>query len=116
MFRNYRFNFPNCFYSAASGDMAIFCMIAEKGKLRRIPNVMSVYRKTSVGITDVSDRIINHHQYLISLWKCLQQYFDNKYNPYFSEQIKFHKNQIKKTPKKTTLFAKFICRLKKSLK
>lgn len=96
LFKNYNFDFPLCFLDVASSDMALFSMVSKNGKLHRIPNVMSVYRKTGNGVTSVKYRTTNHHQIIIKLWGCLQQYFEDEQKEIFVSQIKYHENEIVK--------------------
>ncbi|MDM3861029.1 MAG: glycosyltransferase [Aphanizomenon gracile PMC644.10] len=55
IFRSNSLKLPKEFSRYTSGDMAIFMIVASQGKLRRIHNNMSVYRKHKGGITNTDN-------------------------------------------------------------
>ncbi|MEA5527945.1 glycosyltransferase family 2 protein [Nodularia spumigena] len=68
IFRSNSLKLPKEFSRYTSGDMAIFMIVASQGKLRRIPNNMSVYRKHKGGITKLTDDHRNIKLYLNRLF------------------------------------------------
>src|SRR5690606_18974176 len=51
IFRKEHLTIPAWFNSVVSADMALFAIIASKGKLKGFPEIMSHYRKHAGGIT-----------------------------------------------------------------
>ena len=78
-----------------SGDMVLFAQIANRGKLKRIPEVMSVYRKHAGGITQTKTVISNFHKDRIILMNFLNKELKYKYTNEVEKVISYHKKQIK---------------------
>lgn len=95
VFRKTAFYLPTWFSKIVSGDMAIFSIVASKGKLKRIPEFMSVYRKHSGGITATAEVINNFDQKRIELMTFLNKEFGFKYKKEIDKVISFHKYNIK---------------------
>ena len=92
LFRYQSLELPDWFKKVVvSGDMAIFSLVASKGPLKRLPEVMSVYRKHEGGITNNKKLIENYHQGRIYLMQCLDEYFKGKYSYAIAIVIEFHK-------------------------
>jgi len=68
IFRSNSLKLPKEFFRYTSGDMATFMIVASQGKLRRIHNNMSVYRKHKGGITKLTDDHRNIKLYLHRLF------------------------------------------------
>jgi len=95
-FRSTSLFLPECFTKVASGDMALFSIITKTGKLYRIPEIMSVYRKHESGITNTPAHINKYHQNRIYLMECLNEIHNFKYQKKINSVIKFHKKKIRK--------------------
>lgn len=80
-----------------SGDMAIFSIIAAKGNLKCLPEVMSIYRKHSGGVTNSPDVINNFHSQRIELMMYLNDFHNYKYQNAAIDVIYHHKMAIETT-------------------
>src|SRR5262249_35597490 len=74
LFRNSEYVFPEWFRRVASGDMALFSIVAAKGPLKKIPGMMSVYRKHPGGITNAPEFQNTFHKQRLELISCLNEY------------------------------------------
>jgi glycosyltransferase involved in cell wall biosynthesis len=101
LFKREAFYIPKWYLKIVSGDMAIMSIVASNGKLKRIPEFMSVYRKNSGGLTETSKVIDNYHKNRIELMTFINKEFKYKYRKEINEVIYYHKCQLKK---KRTLF------------
>ena len=79
-----------------SGDMAIFSIVSKLGPIRKVPGVMSVYRKHLTGITASKKLKDNFHQERIKLMKFLDEFHEFRFNKKAEEIIHFHKKEINK--------------------
>ncbi len=70
---------PVWFSKIVSGDMALFSIIAAKGKLRCLPEEMSIYRKHEGGITNTPNILNNYHSQRIELMEYLNEFHNYKY-------------------------------------
>lgn len=104
---------PNWLSKVVSGDMAIFSIIAAKGKLKCIPEEMSVYRKHEGGITNTSNIINNYHSQRIDLINYLNGFHDFKYKIVAEKIINFHKSELKVSYKLEKWHDKFIRKIKR---
>ncbi len=73
--------FPQWFMNCKSGDIPLYCMLADKGYIGYLPQNMSVYRKHAAGLsmTDI------HHdaqfiQNRIFMYNSINKYTNKKYN------------------------------------
>lgn len=96
LFKREALYLPAWFPKIVSGDMAIQSIVASKGKLKRIPEFMSVYRKHRGSITETDKVIRNYHKNRIELMNFLNKEFKNKYKKEIKSVISFHKHQIKR--------------------
>lgn len=99
VFRNILGKLPSWFSTVVSGDMALFSIISSHGPLKKIPEIMSVYRKHENGITNTAYVTNNFHQKRIKLMNYLNEYHDFKYNDKAMEVIDYHKQAILKEQK-----------------
>lgn len=102
------FELPTWLSKVISADMAVFSIIASNGTLRCLPEVMSVYRKHSGGITNSSHVINNFHSQRIELMEYLNDFHNYKYQKTANDIIEYHrkavdhkleKNELKKSRK-----------------
>ncbi len=98
LFRRDTYYCPNWLSKVVSGDMALISIVANEGKLKRIPEFMSVYRKHKGGITETAHIIDNFHENRIKLMSFLNKEFNYKYNEEISDVISFHRNCLKQKP------------------
>ncbi len=95
IFRKTAFELPSWLSEVASGDMALFSIVAKFGKIRCIPEEMSVYRKNTGGITNSSaHQKDNYHKNRIKLMQHLNEFHDYRYQHKVDEVIKFHESQL----------------------
>jgi glycosyltransferase involved in cell wall biosynthesis len=107
------FIIPVWFTKVVSGDMALFSIIAAKGKLRCLPEIMSVYRKHKGGITNSPYVLNNYHTQRIRLIHYLNEFHNYKYQKAANVIIKGHRKYINPKSKKIGLFHKIIQKAKK---
>lgn len=94
VFRKHALIFPQWFKKVKSGDMALFALIASKGKLKLIDGHMSVYRKNEGGVT-TDLKTIDYHRSRIQLISFFILQF-NKHVTHLKSIRKFHKLEILK--------------------
>lgn len=116
IFRCAALNIPGWFDKVASGDMVIFSVVSAKGKLRCIPELMSIYRNHAGGITKrTSATEQNHHHHRIKLMQLLDEYHNFKYHKKALKTIRFHEYGLKGIYR-TGPFAKFKNLIKKIIR
>jgi len=74
VFKNFIEDIPKYLTETSKGDYALMIMIAEHGKIKYIPEVMSVYRIHNGGIWS-SKSLIYHHKEAIKFYDLLKEYF-----------------------------------------
>jgi len=94
LFRRESLEIPEWFEKVKSGDMALFSLIASKGKLRLIDEVMAVYRKTDTGVTS-NLREINYHRSRLKLISFFKTSFSEHVRT-LDNLKKYHKKEIKR--------------------
>lgn len=77
---------PDWFNNVRSGDIALFHLIAQHGKIGALKDVMSVYRKNKYSITNFSIDRIDTQAY-IYLYNSLNKHFNYKYNRRFKKLL-----------------------------
>lgn len=80
VFRNDALQIPDWFLENQSADMALFSIISSFGPLKKIPEVMSVYRKHKGGITSRPDIIDNFIDNRIKLIERLNAFHKFRYD------------------------------------
>lgn len=99
VFRSNLLEYPEWFNTMVSGDMSLFFIIAAKGPIGYIQNVMSVYREHEGGITKTSD----HNEKLainrIIMLKLINEHTNYKYTKIIHRTIKAFEsgNPVKKS-------------------
>ena len=101
VFRQRFLEFPAWFEKVKSGDMALFSLVAAKGKLRLIDGIMAVYRKNEKGVTS-GQKIIDYHKNRIRLMRFFKSHF-KLYHTQLDTIIAYHRSEIIKTYKKKIL-------------
>jgi len=91
---------PEWFKKVVSADMALFMILASKGPLISIPEVMSIYRKHPGGITESSTVKNKLHNHRIELLKYFDRYTNGQYREKINEIINEHKKCQSKKRKK----------------
>ena len=71
---------PDWFTKIISADMALFSIISKSGAFKKIPNVMSIYRKHEAGITETVNVKEFFYENRIELINFLDEYHDYKYH------------------------------------
>jgi len=80
--------------------MALFMILASKGPLISIPEVMSIYRKHPGGLTENSTVKNNFHNHRIKLLKYFDQYTNGQYREKIDEIIHEHRRSLPTMKKK----------------
>ncbi len=80
LFRKDAAFFPDWFYRVISADMALFSIVAARGPLKKISEVMSIYRIHSGGITRTREVMENFYEQRIELIHHLNQFHDYRFN------------------------------------
>ncbi|MCC6447825.1 MAG: glycosyltransferase [Chitinophagaceae bacterium] len=103
VFRRDALFIPDWFTKVVSGDMALFSIVSAKGKLRCIPEVMSVYRKHEGGLTKSKVVVDNYHKNRIQLMNYLNEFHQFKYDREAKKIISFHQRSLAGIPEKVDL-------------
>lgn len=101
---------PQWFTKVVSADMALFSIVAGFGPLKKIPEVMSVYRKHDASLTSSSYVINSYHQKRIELIQYLNEHHKFMYQTKAKQVIDFHNKalgHIHKTSVKKNILVKF---------
>ena len=85
---------PLWFQKISSGDMALFSIVAAKGRLRCLPETMSVYRHHIGGITKSKGLIEYYNEDRIKLMNFLDEFHNYKYHRKVNEVIEIHRYYI----------------------
>jgi glycosyltransferase involved in cell wall biosynthesis len=96
MFRRNGLVIPDWFHRVISTDMALYSVVAARGPLRCIPEVMATYRQHASNMTGqplVQERF---HQQRIGLMRLLDDHHHGAFHPKAMEVIAFHEAAIKK--------------------
>jgi glycosyltransferase involved in cell wall biosynthesis len=81
--------FPKFYYTTKSGDIPLWIMIAEYGKIGYIEEAMSIYRKHRDSITYKNEHYgIKLYSERIELYNILNQYYGMKYDKKFKDAIR----------------------------
>jgi len=94
LFRREYLILPNWFSKILSGDMALFSIIASRGSIKKIPEIMSMYRKHESGLTSQTSTTKNYHQQRIELFELLDEHFNFMYASNIQYVIGYHKQAI----------------------
>lgn len=105
--------YPEWFSKIVSGDMALFSIIASKGKLRCLPEEMSIYRKHEGGITNTPNILNNYHSQRIELMKFLNEYHNFKYQKAADVVIQYHRLALGYNFNKIGIFDRVLKKIKK---
>lgn len=95
MFEQKLLSLPKWFGKIQSADMALFTLIASKGKLYRIDEFMSVYRKNETGITNLIKKK-SYHKNRITLQLCFKESLDANVHEKIDDVIRFHTLELSK--------------------
>ena len=88
---NYELVIPEWYYTHIYGDHSIMMMQVGDGILGYIPEIMSVYRRSDVGVLmndDIVEHFINTRESWIEMAIDLEQYFKENYGDFARENIK----------------------------
>ena len=96
LFRRTALRIPDFFFQVVSADMALFSIISEKGYIKKIPGIMSVYRKHDTGLTNTEAVINSFHEKRIELISLLDEYHNHAYSEKAKQVIDYHRSLIKK--------------------
>jgi glycosyltransferase involved in cell wall biosynthesis len=92
---NIKGDFPNWWLETASGDLGIFILTAQHGKIKYMPETMGIYRKHLGGMTNIHtpqniDFLTNRMEMFINLKK----YFGGKYPRILTRTIEKYQRQL----------------------
>lgn len=88
---NYELVIPEWYYTHLYGDHPMMMMQVGDGILGYIPEIMSVYRRSDVGILmndDIVEHFINTRESWIEMAMDLEQYFKENYGDFARKEIK----------------------------
>lgn len=112
LFRRSHYILPDWHNKVISADMALFSIVAGFGPIKKIPGIMSIYRKHGGGVTSSPDVINNFHQGRIDMIKLLNAYHNHEYSRKAEEIINYHLAALRKKPmRKPTLLHRIRKRL-----
>lgn len=96
VFRRMPIEFPAWIGEIVSGDMALFSILTSFGPLKKLPGIMSVYRKHPEGVTSKASIIDTHHEKRIELMRHLNEFHGRKYDAQAQQVIQAHERAIAK--------------------
>lgn len=88
---NYELEIPEWYYRHIYGDHSIMMLQVGDGLLGYIPDIMSVYRRSDVGVLmndDIVEHFINTRESWIEMAMDLEQHFRENYGDFANEAIK----------------------------
>jgi glycosyltransferase involved in cell wall biosynthesis len=83
---------PDWFQKISSGDIALFCLFANNGPIKRIAGAMSVYREHDGGITKTTAHNKDLAKNRIEFLTILDKHFNFKYTKLIQRTIEAFKN------------------------
>ena len=98
IFRNRLGPLPAWLGQVVSGDMALFSIISALGPLRKLPGIMSVYRKHSRGITSLPTTTHRYHEQRIALMQYLNEFHGFRHDAKAQKVIASHEKLMAKEP------------------
>ncbi len=88
-------DFPRWLSEVYSPDMLLYVLVAEQGRLRRIPDVMSAYRVHHGGITKTAMHSgMRIHANRLYMHLCIRRHLDGRCRNRSNEVIRFHAERI----------------------
>jgi hypothetical protein len=94
LFRNRLVELPECFDAVSNGDWLLFVLLAERGNLGYLNEVMAVYRIHSGGFWSRLNPF-QQRQAHIKSWKTIDAHLNSKYNRAISRTI----TALRETPR-----------------
>ncbi|NVO02107.1 MAG: glycosyltransferase [Bacteroidetes bacterium] len=95
VFNSIVFEIPNWFNYIYNGDYGLLLMLADKGKIKYIPELMSVYRKHSTGFSyTIKSKFIWEQK--IKVLQYFDLYSNFKYHTLIENQVKAYFNDYEK--------------------
>jgi glycosyltransferase involved in cell wall biosynthesis len=94
IFKRDSFKFPDWYNNIHSADMVIFSVVASTGKIRRIPEFMSVYNKHDAGMTNHIE-LEDYHKNRILLMNKLNEHFNGQFETHIFKIIEHHEFAIR---------------------
>ena len=96
VFRHRVVEFPDWIAKVVSGDMAMFSVLTSRGPLKKVPRVMSVYRKHPGGITSSALVMDHFHERRIELMRYLNEFHGHKFDAKARQVIASHERDLAK--------------------
>lgn len=97
VFRNSIIELPGWMNTVVNGDYALELLLANKGKLYYMDDVMSVYRQHESSVSfELNKKKVFLYDKLIELYKNVFEIYPEKYNKTITERIIFFENEIRK--------------------
>lgn len=96
VFRNtIKGKFPDWWLKTASGDLGIFILTTQHGKIKYFPEIMGVYRKHSGGMTNIhTPQNVDFLTNRMEMFRELQEYFNPKFSEILTKTIKKYQKII----------------------
>jgi glycosyltransferase involved in cell wall biosynthesis len=114
LFRSSALEIPKWFPHIQSADMALFSIVASKGPLRCIPEVMSIYRKHDGGITNTDAYLdIRYNLNRIKLLYYLDTFHNCIYHEKIEKLVDKHINEIRSCNEKKSILERVFSKTKK---
>ncbi|MFW9989564.1 MAG: glycosyltransferase [Candidatus Odinarchaeota archaeon] len=101
---NYIFPLPNWYKDIHNGDYALLLLLANKGRIRYLNEVMSIYRKSGSSLSDgIGKKHISINNKMINLLTYFNDYTELKYQNHIKNRI-FKLNQENKYLSRRKIF------------
>lgn len=94
VFRRTPIAFPAWLADTVSGDMALFSILTSLGPLKKLPGIMSVYRKHPAGVTSMPVVTDDYHEKRIELMRRLNEFHGRRYDAKAQQVIQAHERAI----------------------
>jgi hypothetical protein len=91
VFKNIKIKWPSFAYNAVHGDILLFLLLAEKGKLYAFKGVWSTYRKNINSITNSNRLNTEYIKKVLNQIENMNNFFSKKYQCAFNKQIGYWK-------------------------
>ena len=109
VFRNILGELPEWYKKVFSSDMALFSILSSFGPLKKIPEIMSVYRKHEHGITSRPEVIRRHNYTRIELMNYLDEFHHHRFHEKAVSVVNIHKQLIEAENQKNESVLAIVC-------
>lgn len=88
-------NFPEWWMKSASGDLGIFILVTQFGKIKYLPQIMGAYRKHRGGMTNIhtpQNKIFLQNR--MEMFENLKSYFNHKYDSILNKTVERFEKEL----------------------